>query len=1192
MRLKKIEIIGFKSFADKTSLEFNYGITGIVGPNGCGKSNISDAFRWVLGEQSAKSMRGNKMPDVIFAGTTKRKALNYAEVSITLNDIQGSLPIEYEEITITRRLHRSGESDYFLNRQPVRLKDVQSLLFDSGIGKNAFSIFEQGKIDQVINYTPLERRYIFEEAAGIVRFLQRKREALKKLEQVDLNINRVKDIHQEIEKQIAVLEQQAEKARIYKDKKSQLGSLEKGVLVARWENLEKKGSETGTREQEQLKQIAEISTQLEIQDKQLTAAKKNLLDNETTLQSRKEEFFKARSNKEIKTREHQSNQERLKEILTQEQKLQKEISALQETRKTRQSERMTCEKRQKETEKESAAQEKTLKSHREKTQANETEVSKLREQLKKMQQERFKLVQTESQFDVELKQNKIRLENTLERIQTLEKRKEGLSQTMADLMNQVADKQKIVREASQLVDDQRHTYNGLEKQLIEVTKQAQDVQKELNAIVQEITDGRARQKVLIRLREDMEGFSQGSKRLLQESTTEKSPLFGKLQGLHEYISSESGSEKALSAALRPYMQTLVVKTHEDLKLVLEFAQNKNIKDFSLICLENLASSAKDDDSEIKTKGVISLLSQVVDSKLAKHFLKKIYVTKDIDAALQLVKKEHGIEVLTNDGLFIDQHQVLFYTTQGENNIFLREAELKALDKKLKQIDAERSKIEQALKALLDKKTAIENERTEIDKAIRRSEMKLVEVNFGLQRVNGDMERSRQENKQMEGELQTLANMVEKLNSTLSQLAQKHQQAAEQAGEAQKLSSTIDTDLAKLVEKLIIEQRDLKDKEAAYQRICDENQRHLHTLSILDLKEQESQTQEKRIEESIQAGHTHQKKIQSVSSSYEEDLAQVEQALSSASTACQELDQGVLKQKTHIEQLEKKCFEGREKIKALESGKYQLGIQSAQCQSSSQAIEAELLERYHLTLPDARRLYSPLEKSLEQSERLIRTLRQELEAAGDINMTSIEECDKHKVRHTFLNQQMTDLSVSKHELVQIITELDKESRKIFKDTFEVINRNFKKNFKILFNGGEADLQFTETQDVLEAGVEIIAQPPGKQMRSINLLSGGEKCLTAMALLFAIFEVKPAPFCILDEIDAPLDDSNVRRFLNVVKQFVDRCQFIIITHNKCTMGIADVLFGVSMEEKGVSKILSMEFAEQSSPAGTTPQPMQLS
>ena len=311
------------------------------------------------------------------------------------------------------------------------------------------------------------------------------------------------------------------------------------------------------------------------------------------------------------------------------------------------------------------------------------------------------------------------------------------------------------------------------------------------------------------------------------------------------------------------------------------------------------------------------------------------------------------------------------------------------------------------------------------------------------------------------------------------------------------------------------------------------------------------------------------------------LIQTEVALKEVMSVLNSKEEIVTERKKSIEAIEEKLTKQREKLKQHENDLHQTAIQLTQIESARQSLEAELQERYRLNINEAKTLKIVLEKSLDQTEKQIRSIRQEITAAGDINMTSIEEFDKYKARYDFLNQQMNDLNLSKDELIQIITQLDGESRKIFKETFEIIRNNFKKNFKILFNGGEADLQFTESNDVLEAGIEIIAKPPGKQMRSINLMSGGEKCLTALALLFAIFEVKPAPFCILDEIDAPLDDTNVERFVNVVKQFIDKCQFIIITHNKITMSIADVLFGVSMQEKGVSKLLSIEFTNKNSP-----------
>ena len=361
-----------------------------------------------------------------------------------------------------------------------------------------------------------------------------------------------------------------------------------------------------------------------------------------------------------------------------------------------------------------------------------------------------------------------------------------------------------------------------------------------------------------------------------------------------------------------------------------------------------------------------------------------------------------------------------------------------------------------------------------------------------------------------------------------------------------------------------------------QKAQDENRKYAHALNVLDVKDLESIQQAKRMQEEIETGLSLQSRIKCESIEIDEILGKVEKALSGAVEACSGLEKELSDSKAVIARLDTKLSEKSNALKKHEQDRNQLGIQSAQFEAQGQTIEHELQERYNLNIQAAREICETKDRTIDQTDRQIRSLRQQIENAGNINMTSIEECEKHKVRYDFLNQQMDDLNGSKQELVQIITELDGESRKIFKETFEQISANFKKNFQLLFNGGEAELQFTETSDILEAGIEIIAKPPGKQMRSISLLSGGEKCLTAMALLFAVFEVKPSPFCILDEIDAPLDDTNVERFVHIVKQFAQHCQFIIITHNKRTMAVADVLFGVSMEERGVSKLLTMDLS----------------
>lgn len=1179
LKLKQLEILGFKSFADKTRLEFHAGITAVVGPNGCGKSNISDAFRWVLGEQSAKSLRGGKMPDIIFAGTSQRKPLNFAEVTITLDDIDGELPIDYHEISITRRLHRSGESEYFINRHLVRLKDIQSLFLDSGMGKDAYSIFEQGKIDQVINLSPLERRYIFEEAAGILRFLQRKKEALRKLEQTDLNVSRVKDIHHEVEKQIIVLEEQAEKARSYKESKAELDKLEKSILFAKWKNIQKRLSDAFNKGKDIDAQLLAINAQIEVFLVEFTEAKQALAVAEKALRVRTEEVYQAKSAKEIKSKERQTNQERLKELAAKEKRWQLELETMIERRKQRGLERCLIQKTQKELEKRHADIESTLRKQREKASLIETELASLRRQQQFKQQEILKHLHVENQCESDLKQIGLRIENGQEILRQLQGRLERLNKTEQELVVHVEEKKGHLDQLTFEIDGQKEFFMSMEKKLHEFADEINGAQERFDAIHSECVEIKARHKVLHQLRADMEGFSSGSKRLLQEAAKLGSPFFNKIKGLYEHIVPKKGKEKVVALALRAYGQTLVVETEADFHAVVAFAKKNDLKEFSLLCIESISHADLHPGTSYSSTELSPLTMSVIENALTDHFLKTTYVSKSSEEALKVVKKGAGIEIITSEDVYIDRRSVVFYAAQAENNVFMREAEIKAVEKKLADYELQKQEVERILKEIQQKKTLLHSERIELDKTIRRSEMKLVEINFIFQKMKGDLANTRAEQNIVKTELQNLIKTIEDYTIALNEMKHKHVLAQAKAVEAKVEGEIYHEQLERQASLLQSEVNLLQEIDSQYQHITDENRKQAHALHVLEVKDIESEQQEKRLEEEIEIGRHQLSYIKDNSSEADKILLEVEQNLVEVMAACRELEQDVAMRKGVIEHLEVKINDKRSLQKKYEADRNQSGIQSAQLESVGLSIENELQERHHLSIAKAQEECSELSGPLDAAEKQMKALRQKIESSGDVNMTSIEECEKHKERYQLLNQQMDDLNLSKQELVSIIADLDGESRKIFKTTFDQICLNFKKNFKILFNGGEADLQFTETNDVLEAGIEIIAKPPGKQMRSISLLSGGEKCLTALALLFAVFEVKPAPFCILDEIDAPLDDANIGRFVNIVKEFVDRCQFIIITHNKRTMAIADVIFGVSMEEKGVSKLLSMDFSTES-------------
>ena len=1176
MRLKRLKILGFKSFADLTKLNFDPGITAIVGPNGCGKSNIADAFRWVIGEQSPKSMRGGKMPDVIFAGTTHRKPLNFAEVSITLSDIGGRLPVDYDEIEITRRLHRSGESEYFINRHLVRLKDVQTLFLDSGMGKGAYSIFEQGEIDKVINLSPLERRYIFEEAAGILRFLQRKREALRKLEQSDLNISRVKDIHQEVEKQIIVLQEQSEKARKHKEDKEKLETLEKTLLLLKWdfsngrmqEVLRKASDQDGNIDQSQ-KQINELQ-------QSLVDARASLVVSEKKLAARKEEFFKVNSTKEIKSKEKSSHEDRVKELIAKEKRWQHELDTMGEKKQQRDGERKNILSMQKTNGERIVELEEIVVAQRTKVKDIEEDLVKHRNQQHIKQKEWMKLLQNENQSEREVGQVKVRLEGAVERQGRLQKRKDHITAVVSDLTLKVEEQQRQHIEAARGLDGQKEIFASMEKELHSFAEEVKKTQSMVDGIHHEVGEGKARHKALQRLRDDMEGFSAGCKKLLQEVAKPNSPIYKKLKCLYEYFTPQKGVEIAFSAVMKPYAHSLVAETTEDFNICVEFAGKNGIKDVSFFCLESSVKRSKSEKKGSHPSQLTPLSVDAVDDNLAHHFLSNVFVDKSGRALLEVIQNSQGFEVLSDDGVFIDRRSVVFYSAHGENNVFLREAELKALQKKLISREKEKNELEQILEAILEKRSALQSERIELDKTIRRAEMRLVELNFSVQKALSDLEKMNDEEKQISTDLLGMTKQIADLVTHIDLLQQKHALEKNQSATSKKEYETVNIqtdEMATLVKQQTLL---LKENESALQKAQDENRKYAHALNVLDVKDLESIQQAKRMQEEIETGLSLQSRIKCESIEIDEILGKVEKALSGAVEACSGLEKELSDSKAVIARLDTKLSEKSNALKKHEQDRNQLGIQSAQFEAQGQTIEHELQERYNLNIQAAREICETKDRTIDQTDRQIRSLRQQIENAGNINMTSIEECEKHKVRYDFLNQQMDDLNGSKQELVQIITELDGESRKIFKETFEQISANFKKNFQLLFNGGEAELQFTETSDILEAGIEIIAKPPGKQMRSISLLSGGEKCLTAMALLFAVFEVKPSPFCILDEIDAPLDDTNVERFVHIVKQFAQHCQFIIITHNKRTMAVADVLFGVSMEERGVSKLLTMDLS----------------
>jgi chromosome segregation protein len=1108
------------------------------------------------------------MHDVIFAGTSKRKALNIAEVTITLSDVAGDLPVDYEEIAVTRRLHRSGESEYLINRQPVRLRDIRSLFLDSGMGKNAYSIFEQGKIDEVINRSPQDRRRIFEEAAGILRFLERKHEALRDLNKTDENMTRIRDVHHEVEKQIQVSEQQAAQAVKYKANKAELEKMEKAVLLGKCERLGERLEKAEEKEAVLAHNCVDAEGLLQLLNTQVEEAKEELERREKTYMERSEKLFATRSAQAIQNKEQQSNQARLKETVEKEKKYRKTIVELRQKRETERVDVEHSRVRLSGLEKDLLLQEEALNVATKQAKKLDQDLTAMRAEQERAQKDRVKLLQEEHQVAAQLKESQVRLESHQDRLTDIQQKQRQGRQWEEDLRIDLGAKEKALAEVNKGVDTQRASLVQLEASLKDVEAELEEKRESRALLSEEQAELKARQKALCKLKEDMEGFSQGSKLLLQESTDPKSPLYQKLTVLHEMIRADEGYELALGAAMRPYMQTLVVQSRKDFNTVLQRVQDLEISDFSLLCAEDLCAASKP-----RSEGEwLPLQGKVALSAVAEHFLHDVYVGQ-----ANVVDAPKGVQAVTQEGIMVDRKGVVFYASQGAHNAFVREAELGQLESRLKELEAGLAELAEAVELLQKQKVKFDMERSDLDQAIRRAEMKQVEINFGVQQCRQAVEKHEEEFSRLQEEQTRLAETVAELTEKVAGQTKRHQELQRTAEAEQDKLGTAEAKVRRLAEEYQEAEEARQELFQSHQQLKSQCGDLSQTVKVFAAKEEEGLEHEERLSQEVEALEEQREELMRLTSQVSDDLGMTQKELTEAEKECEVYENAVKHAKRRIVHIETNIRATRDMGRVMGEEKHQQGIKVANLRTQLEAQQASLFERHQLTVDECRALDLPQLATVEDGEKRVRQLRRDIEAAGNVNMTAIEAFEEQKVRHQELSRQIGDMETSKEELMGIIQQLDEQCRLTFRETFTQIRDNFQKNFRILFNGGEADLTFTDSKDVLEAGVEIIAKPPGKKMRSIQLLSGGEKCLTAMALLFAIFEVKSAPFCILDEIDAPLDDSNISRFVNVVQQFTDRSQFVIITHNKRTMAIADSIFGVSMEERGVSKLLNMRFTE---------------
>ena len=1184
MYLKRLEMQGFKSFADKTVLEFMPGITTVIGPNGSGKSNISDSIRWVLGEQSIKSLRGTKSEDIIFAGTQNRKSLGFAEASIVIDNTDGKLPIEFAEVVVTRRIFRNGESGYFINKAPCRLKDIQELFMDTGIGKDGYSIIGQGKIDDILSNKSEDRRNIFEEAAGIVKYRARKTESEKKLEQTKLNLLRINDILAEIEANIGPLKNQAEKAKKYLSLREELKSIEIGLFIYNIDTYKVKIEEL-------VKDIDIINSQKEDEESRLSVLqnlKENLKTELEEIISKIEETQNLgfESEKKIEQINSDINVQKTK-IENNNQNSDTYLKEIEELKK-RNAEILE--------EKENRINKKdNLLANREKFVLElEEKENKLQELTSKLSKEEVEIEEKKKQVE---KNTEAKYENR-EAINTLEVNNENLNKRSKTVKNEIQETISKLDEKRMLKSDLLKTFNEKESKRNECQKRLEDIKvkreeanakitefdNKINNLTQEYRIKDSKQKFLQEMEKEKEGYSRAVKSVLTQCEVDSNLNKGVRGVLASLITVPEEYQLAVETVLGQTLQNIVTETEEDAKKLIEYLRKNNLGRASFLPITSVKGKNLDKLITNGTQGVIGVASKLIKTdkkyeEIISNLLGKTVIVNDMDTAIVIAKQnKYSFRIVTLKGDIINPSGAISggSTTQKTNSIIGRTAQIKQLEKEIEKIQKEIEKItkekedyENSIESLLEEITSIEasSRETEIEYAteeqrlesieetISSLETKLDKLKTETNEIVESIDKNKEEKAVIEQKNLELEQEITILNTAIQNFAEKNK-------ENQKYIDDLNFDIT-----------NLKISVSSF----DESSNSLE--EILSRIENELQTNMSKIENKKQQSKNLKVENEELTKTIEElkqNIEQIKIEVSTRSETAQKLKQeksnknmAITKAETEIEEKYKIIEEIKNQANKLEVKKSKLDVELEQ-------IINKMWEDYEITPNTAGEFKKP--NNVAETTKEVKHLRDEIKNLGSINIDSIEEYKQTKERYDYMCEQRLDLENASSKLKKVIQDMTKIMKEQFEKQFNIINKNFGEVFKELFGGGKAELKLTDETDILNCGIEIEVQPPGKKLQNMMLLSGGERAFTAIALLFSILRINPAPFCVLDEIEAALDDVNVYKFADYLKKFTGETQFLVITHRKGTMEAADTVYGITMEESGISKLLSMKLEKK--------------
>ncbi len=1166
-------------------MNFDKGITAIVGPNGSGKSNIADAIRWVLGEQSAKSLRGSKMEDIIFSGTQVRKPLGFAEVSITIDNSDMVLPIEYSEVTISRRVFRSGESEYYINRSACRLKDIVELLMDTGIGKEGYSIIGQGRIDEILSNRSDERRYIFEEAAGIVKYKTRREEAEKKLEKTYDNLTRVEDIIAELELQLEPLKEQAMIAKEYLKYKDRLKHLEINQFLHQY-----------SRHSERIHLLKTQADQLHTE----ISKRKDALENKEQEKTRiSDELNRLRGEADRVTKEHfdlvnaserlrgelNLYHEKLKQLEKDNQRLIDEIT----------SEKQAVEAKDRELadlsglldEKKAALADSEAKLRQltsdiaqldaelaEKQKTIEESKGSIIEVLNKISECREKLTRYRTMED--------NLANRQRQIEGLYKEKE---QNKAQLLDRLASIHNNIMLISQRLNNKQSRKHSLE-QLIRDTKQTLvSMDSAIQQTKQQLEGVKSRHKLLEDMIKGYEGFNKSVREILLACSKNRE-LAGKVCGaVASLITVPRQYELAIETVLGPSLQHIVTENEEDAKALIGYLKANNYGRATFLPISTVRSRylSADERNVISMKGCLGVASDLVScdkkySEIIGNLLGRVVIAEDLDAAIRIARRfSHTFRIVTLEGDIINPGGSMTGGSTGTKGVSIlgRNRELAELGKRIEALEAllekqqiEQEELYQSHKANKDALDALLNElKQEGEQRSREEEARNASLSL-IAHADKEMAALKAESATITQDLSDVNELIKNAESELKALESKNADISEAArlsedftkilvGQKEQLSSQA-SDIRVKMASLDQEIQSLNDR---LKRAADDKARHKRDILLKEQQRTLNFDEEHRIRQEI--------------SKLQESLSKAEDDAKGLLTLISETEEAYSSNEKLLSELEKDIKAWSLSIEELTNKKHQFEVQTSRLEAELENFQANIWNEYEITYSNALKFK---DESLTWTaiNQEIQKIKNDIAALGEVNVNAISEYQRISDRHTFLTSQREDLLAAIEDLKKVIKDITITMDRKFREEFAIINRYFDETFRELFGGGHAELVLEDEDDVLSCGIDIIAQPPGKKLQSLSLLSGGEKALTAIAILFAILKHKPTPFCVLDEIDAALDDSNVYQFSRFIKE-LKGTQFIIITHRKGTMEVSDIMYGIAMEEKGVSRLISVRFDE---------------